>query len=370
MKNTPLTAKHIALGARMAEFAGYNMPISYAGIKEEHHCVRKGVGVFDVSHMGEFIVKGKEALNLIQKVTSNDASRLNIGDAQYSCLPNHDGGIVDDLLVYRLPEDNCAEGEQAFMLVVNASNIEKDWNWIQKHNSFDTRLVNISDQTGLLAVQGPKATEALQPLTDVDLKSIKYYHFTKGTFAGIENVIISATGYTGSGGFEIYVNAESLPALWDAIFEAGKAQNIQPVGLGARDTLRLEMGFALYGNDIDDTTSPIEAGLSWITKLNKGDFNSSDIFKKQKAEGVKRKLVGFEVKDRRVPRHGYAIENMDDIEIGVVTSGTMSPSLEIPIGMGYVKTEYAKPGTEIQVVAGRKKIKAQVVKLPFYKGEN
>ncbi|MCF8246545.1 MAG: glycine cleavage system aminomethyltransferase GcvT [Saprospiraceae bacterium] len=368
MKSTPLTDKHTALGAKMAEFAGYNMPISYAGIREEHECVRTAVGVFDVSHMGEFIVRGKQALDLVQKVTSNDASKLEIGDVQYSCLPNGQGGIVDDLLVYRLPQDMCAEGEQAFLLVVNASNIDKDWNWISKHNHFDARMINISDETGLLAVQGPKAAEALQPLTDIDLGSMKYYNFAKGKFAGIDNVLVSATGYTGSGGFEIYVNNEDLASLWDAVFAAGANFGIKPIGLGARDTLRLEMGFALYGNDIDDTTSPLEAGLGWITKLNKGDFNDADFLRKQKEAGLSRKLVAFEVLDRRVPRHDYLIEDMDGNTIGKVTSGTQSPSLDKPIGMGYVTTAFAKEGTEIQVVAGGKKLAAKVVKLPFYKG--
>ncbi len=368
MKNTPLTEKHIALGAKMAEFAGYNMPISYAGIREEHECVRTAVGVFDVSHMGEFIVRGKQALDLVQKVTSNDASKLEIGDVQYSCLPNLQGGIVDDLLVYRLPEDMCAEGEQAFMLVVNASNIEKDWNWISKHNSYEARMINTSDETGLLAVQGPKAAKALQPLTDIDLHGMKYYNFAKGRFAGIDNVLVSATGYTGSGGFEIYVKNEDLARLWDAVFAAGANFGIKPIGLGARDTLRLEMGFALYGNDIDDTTSPLEAGLGWITKLNKGDFNDSDFLKKQKETGLSRKLVAFEVLDRRVPRHDYPIEDLAGNTIGKVTSGTQSPSLDKPIGMGYVTSAFAKEGTEIQVVAGGKRLAAKVVKLPFYKG--
>ncbi len=367
MKSTPLTDKHISLGAKMAEFAGYNMPISYEGIREEHHTVRNGVGVFDVSHMGEFIVRGKEALDLVQKVTSNNAAKLNIGDAQYSCLPNHNGGVVDDLLVYRLPEDMCAEGEKAFMLVVNASNIEKDWNWISQHNTFDTKLINISDNCGLLAVQGPIAAEALQSLTTVDLKNMKYYTFDKGTFAGIENVIISATGYTGSGGFELYVENKDLLKLWEAVFEAGKDFGIKPIGLGARDTLRLEMGYALYGNDISDTTSPIEAGLGWITKTKKGDFNSVEIFQKQRAEGVTRKLVGFEVNDRRVPRHDYLIEDVEGNEIGIVTSGTQSPSLNKPIGMGYVPTAFATAGTEIRIVAGKKRLEATVVKVPFYK---
>ncbi|MEZ4981697.1 MAG: glycine cleavage system aminomethyltransferase GcvT [Saprospiraceae bacterium] len=368
MKNTPLTEKHIALGAKMAEFAGYNMPISYAGIREEHHAVRNGVGVFDVSHMGEFIVRGKEALDLVQKVTSNDASKLEIGDAQYSCLPNENGGIVDDLLVYRLPEDNCAEGEMAFMLVVNASNIDKDWAWIEKHNTFDTRMINISDESALLAVQGPKAVEAMQSLTDVNLSEIGFYTFKKGKFAGIDNVIISATGYTGSGGFELYVNNAHAAELWDAVMEAGKAYNVAPCGLGARDTLRLEMGYCLYGNDINDTTSPIEAGLGWITKTKKGDFISRDTFAAQRAEGVSKKLVGFEVNDRRVPRHGYMIEDAEGNEIGEVTSGTMGPSVEKPIGMGYVKKEFAAEGQEIKIAVGSKRLDAKVVKLPFYKG--
>ena len=367
MKNTALTEKHIELGAKMAEFAGYNMPISYKGIQEEHHCVRNGVGVFDVSHMGEFIIRGKEALDLVQKVTSNDASRLDISQAQYSCLPNDQGGIVDDLIVYRLPEDMCAEGEQAFMLVVNASNIEKDWNWISSHNDFDTRMINISDQSGLLAVQGPKAIEAMQSLTNVNLSDLAFYTFTKGTFAGIENVLISATGYTGSGGFELYVNNEHLAKLWDAVMEAGKSFDIQPIGLGARDTLRLEMGYCLYGNDIDDSTSPLEAGLGWITKLKKDAFISKDIFLKQKEAGLQRKLVGFTVDGRRVPRHDYILENSEGEKIGRVTSGTLSPSLGIPVGMGYVKLEYAKSGTEILVVMGKKRLPAIVTRTPFYK---
>ncbi|MCB0587331.1 MAG: glycine cleavage system aminomethyltransferase GcvT [Phaeodactylibacter sp.] len=367
MKNTPLTEKHIALGARMAEFAGYNMPISYTGIKEEHHQVRNKVGVFDVSHMGEFIVRGKEALQLVQKITTNDASKLQIGDAQYSCFPNDKGGIVDDCLVYRLPEDNCAEGEQAFMLVVNASNIDKDWEWANRHNEFDTRLINISDQTALLAVQGPKAADALQPLTEVDLKGVRFYTFTKGTFAGIENVLISATGYTGAGGFELYVDASQAGKLWDAVFEAGKNQDIQPIGLGARDTLRLEMGYCLYGNDIDDTTSPIEAGLGWITKTKKGDFISRDAFARQREEGVSRKLVGFILpEERRVPRHDYPIEDAGGNEIGKVTSGTMSPSLDYPIGMGYVQKGFAANDTRIFIVAGKKRLEATVKKPPFY----
>lgn len=369
MKYTPLNNTHEALNARMAEFAGYNMPISYTNIKEEHLAVRNGVGVFDVSHMGEFIIRGKEAADLIQKVTSNNVANLEIGDAQYSCFPNHSGGIVDDLLVYRLDEDQCSEGEQAFMLVVNASNIEKDWNWIEEHNTFDTKMINISDHTGLLAVQGPKALEAMQSLTDIDLAGLKYYTFKKGKFAGIDNVIVSATGYTGSGGLELYVANEDLVQLWNAVFEAGKDFDIKPIGLGARDTLRLEMCYCLYGNDINDETSPIEAGLGWITKTKKGEFNSVDIFRRQREEGVTRKLVSFEVDDRRVPRHGYPIEDADGNEIGEVTSGTSSPSLEIPIGMGYVPKAFSTVGTELFVVAGKKRLTAKVVKGPFYKPE-
>ncbi len=367
MKNTPLTAVHIALGAKMAAFAGYNMPISYAGIIEEHHAVRNHLGVFDVSHMGEFIVRGKQALDLVQKITSNNAATLQIGEAQYSCLPNGKGGIVDDLLVYRLPEDYCSEGEQAFLLVVNAANIEKDWNWISSHNTFDTRLINISDQTGLLAVQGPKAAQALQSLTEVDLSSMKYYTFQKGTFAGFDNVLISATGYTGAGGFELYADNEKIEPLWNAIFEAGKPFGVQPAGLGARDTLRLEMGYCLYGNDIDETTSPLEAGLGWITKLQKGEFIDCEFLKKQKTAGVTRKLVGFEMLERRVPRHDYPIEDASGTVIGKVSSGTQSPSLGIPIGMGYVQTAYAAPDTEIMIAIGSKKLPAKVVKLPFLK---
>lgn len=360
--------KHLALGAKMVDFAGYNMPVYYKGIKEEHQVVRTNVGVFDVSHMGEFLVYGAGALELLQKVTTNNVAKLEVGAAQYSCLPNLDGGIVDDLLIYRLPD--LESGELSFLLVVNASNIEKDWNWISGQNTFGAKMENTSDQTGLLAVQGPKAVEVLQKLTAVDLSAIKYYNFTIDEFAGIPNVIISATGYTGSGGFELYVKNEDLPKLWDAIFEAGESAGIQPVGLGARDTLRLEMGFCLYGNDIDDTTSPIEAGLGWITKTKKGDFNSCEIFKQQRAEGIKRKLVGFALEDRRVPRHGYKIEDEEGNEIGHVTSGTQSPSLGVPVGLGYVKKEFSKLGTTIFVVAGRKKLKAAVTKPPFLKKAN
>ena len=369
MKQTPLTATHIGLGAKMTDFAGYNMPVVYTSIKEEHQCVRNNVGMFDVSHMGEFIVRGKEALQLVQHVTSNNASKLAIGQAQYSCLPNGKGGIVDDLLVYRLPNEMSAEEEDVFMLVVNASNIQKDWDWISSHNHYDARMINISDETGLLAIQGPNAAAVLQSLTDIDLAGMKYYTFEKGTFAGVPNVVISATGYTGAGGFEVYTPSEHTASIWDAIMEAGKSHQIQAIGLGARDTLRLEMGFCLYGNDIDDTTSPIEAGLSWITKVKKGDFIDQPLFAKQKAEGVSRKLVGLTVEGRRVPRHGYAIEDEQGNPIGEVTSGTQAPSLGYPIGMGYVKTEFAAPGSQIQVVMGSKRVQGTVVKFPFYKKE-
>ena len=357
MKNTALTAKHIALGAKMVPFAGYNMPVQYAGINVEHDTVRKGVGVFDVSHMGEFILKGEKALDLIQKVTSNDASKLHDGKVQYSCLPNEDGGIVDDLLVYRIDE-------KTYMLVVNASNIEKDWNWISKYNDMGVEMKDISDRTTLLAVQGPKAAEALQSLTSVDLGSMEYYTFKKGVFAGVDNVVISATGYTGAGGFEIYFDNDHAFAIWDAVFAAGEKFGIKPIGLGARDTLRLEMGFCLYGNDIDDTTSPLEAGLGWITKFNK-DFTNSAALQQQKQQGVSRKLVGIEMVERGIPRHDYEITDADGNTIGKVTSGTQSPSLQKAIGMGYVKTEFAKEGTEIFIKIRDNKIKVVVVKPPF-----
>ena len=310
MKNTPFTQKHIELGAKMAEFAGYNMPISYTGINEEHHTVRNNAGVFDVSHMGEFILKGPDALDLIQRVTSNDASKLTDGKAQYSCLPNNEGGIVDDLLVY------CVEEGKVYMLVVNASNIEKDWNWISKHNTKGVEMHNISDKTALLAVQGPKAVQYMQTLTDMDITNLKYYTFVKGAFAGVENVLVSATGYTGAGGVEIYFEDKDGDAekMWNAIFAAGAAGGIKPIGLAARDTLRLEMGFCLYGNDIDDTTSPLEAGLGWITKFTK-DFTSKAIFEKQKAEGLTRKLVGIEMVDKGIPRHHYKVQNAAGQEI-------------------------------------------------------
>ena len=359
MNNTALTEKHIALGAKMVPFAGYNMPVTYEGINAEHATVRNGVGVFDVSHMGEFILKGENALDLIQRVTSNDASKLYDGKVQYSCLPNHDGGIVDDLLVYRIDE-------KTYMLVVNASNIEKDWNWIQQFNTNAVEMHNISDKTSLLAIQGPKAADALQTLTDVDLASMEYYTFVKGTFAGVDNVVISATGYTGAGGFEIYFDNEHADKIWDAIFEAGKAQNIKPIGLGARDTLRLEMGFCLYGNDIDDTTSPIEAGLGWITKFSK-PFTNSEALQAQKEAGIQKKLVGFEMIDRGIPRHDYEIADADGNIIGKVTSGTQAPSLQKAIGMGYVAKDFSKEGSEIFINIRNTPIKAKIVKFPFYK---
>lgn len=360
MKNTPFTQKHIALGAKMAEFAGYNMPISYSGINEEHATVRNNAGVFDVSHMGEFILKGPDALDLIQRVTTNDAAKLSNGQAQYSSLPNDNGGLVDDLLVY------CIEKDNTYMLVVNASNIEKDWNWISKHNTKGVEMHNISDKTGLLAVQGPKAVQYMQTLTDMDITNLKYYTFTKGKFAGVDNVLVSATGYTGAGGVEIYFEDKDGNAdkIWDAIFNAGAAHGMKPIGLAARDTLRLEMGFCLYGNDIDDTTSPIEAGLGWITKFTK-DFTSRSIFEKQKTEGVTRKLVGFEMVDKGIPRHHYKIQDASGNEIGYVTSGTQSPSLGKAIGLGYVTKPNAAEGTEIFISIRDKAIKAKVVKIPF-----
>lgn len=360
MKNTPFTSKHIALGAKMAPFAGYNMPISYTGISDEHAAVRNNAGVFDVSHMGEFIVKGENALDLIQRVTSNDAAKLTNGKAQYSCLPNNEGGIVDDLLVY------CIEENKAYMLVVNASNIEKDWDWISRHNTNDVEMHDISDKTCLLAIQGPNATKILQPLTELDILNLKYYTFVKGIFAGVENVLISATGYTGAGGVEIYFEDKDDNAnkIWDAIFEAGKTAGIKPIGLGARDTLRLEMGFCLYGNDIDDSTSPLEAGLGWITKFTK-DFTNRAYFEKQKADGVTKKLVGFEMQEKGIARHDYEIKNFDGEPIGKVTSGTMSPSLGKAIGMGYVDIKHAAIDSEIYIGVRNTLLKAKVVKIPF-----
>ncbi|MEO5644429.1 MAG: glycine cleavage system aminomethyltransferase GcvT [Bacteroidia bacterium] len=359
LKSTALSEKHIALGAKMVPFAGYNMPVSYTGLNEEHAVVRNSVGVFDVSHMGEFILKGEKALDLIQYVTSNDAAQLYDGRVQYSCLPNGKGGIVDDLLVYRMDD-------KTYMLVVNASNIEKDWNWISKHNTFGVEMKDISERTSLLAVQGPKAMEALQKLTDIKLADMPYYHFAKGKFAGEDNIVISNTGYTGSGGFEIYFDNAVAEKMWDAIFKAGEEFGIKPIGLGARDTLRLEMGFCLYGNDIDDTTSPIEAGLGWVTKFNK-DFIDKAYLQEQKEKGVARKLVAFEMIDRGIPRHDYEIADASGNVIGTVTSGTQAPSLQKGIGMGYVKTESAKTDNEIYIKVRDKALKAKIVKLPFYK---
>ena len=373
MKNTPFTQKHISLGAKMAEFAGYNMPISYSGINDEHAAVRKNAGIFDVSHMGEFILKGENALDLIQRVTTNDASKLTAGKAQYSCLPNEKGGIVDDLLVY------CIEENKVYMLVVNASNIEKDWNWISKHNlptgqagTKNVEMHNISDKTCLLAIQGPNATKMLQPLTEMDILNLKYYTFVKGKFAEVDNVLVSATGYTGAGGVEIYFEDKDGAAdkIWNAIFEIGGPQGLKPVGLGARDTLRLEMGYCLYGNDIDDTTSPLEAGLGWITKFTK-DFTAKQILEKQKAEGIKRKLIGFEMTDKGIPRHGYEIfaessgKDAAGNKIGHVTSGTQSPTFQKAIGMGYVAIENSTLDSEIFIAVRDKLLKAKVVKIPF-----
>ena len=360
MKNTPFTDKHLALGAKMAAFAGFNMPISYSGINEEHAAVRNKAGVFDVSHMGEFILKGPHALDLIQRITTNDASKLTVGKAQYSCFPNNEGGIVDDLLVYCLEENN------AYMLVVNAGNIDKDWKWIVDHNINNAEMHNISDKTCLLAIQGPNATRILQTLTDVDILNLKYYTFEKGKFAGVDNVLISATGYTGAGGVEIYFEDKDDAAniIWDAIFKAGEADGIKPIGLGARDTLRLEMGYCLYGNDIDDTTSPLEAGLGWITKFSK-DFISKETFAKQKEKGAAKKLVGFEMIEKGIARHDYEIKDFDGSPIGRVTSGTQSPSLGKAIGMGYVDAKYAVADTEILIKVRTTLLKAKVVKIPF-----
>ena len=359
MKTTALTQKHIDLGAKMVPFAGYIMPVQYEGVTIEHLNVRDKVGVFDVSHMGEFFVEGPHALDLIQRVTSNDVSALVDGQVQYSCMPNLRGGIVDDLLVYRF-------NAEKYMLVVNASNIEKDWNWIQQFNINNVNISNQSDYYSLLAVQGPKASQALQSLTPINLSELKYYTFTISNFCGFKEVIISATGYTGAGGFEIYFPNDIAESIWESILESGKSHGIQPVGLAARDTLRLEMGFCLYGNDIDDETSPLEAGLAWITKFNK-NFNYSEELQLQKENGIKRKRVGFEMLDRGIARNGYTILNENDEKIGFVTSGTMSPSLQKSIGMGYVNSEYAKRDTELYIQIRNKKIKAQVVKLPFFK---
>jgi aminomethyltransferase len=362
MKSTPFTPQHINLGAKMAEFAGYNMPISYTGINDEHAAVRTKAGLFDVSHMGEFILKGEHALDLIQRLTSNDASKLTDGKAQYSCLPNNDGGIVDDLLVY------CIEENKVYMLVVNASNIDKDWNWIQKHNTNNVEMHNISEHTGLLALQGPNAIKIAQQLTEMNLVNLAYYTFVKGVFAGVENVLVSATGYTGAGGVEIYFdtrNEADAAKIWNAIFEAGAAHGLKPAGLGCRDTLRLEMGFCLYGNDINDTTSPLEAGLGWITKFTK-DFTNSEYFANQKANGLAKKLVGIEMIDKGIPRHDYIVKTADGQAIGVVTSGTQSPSLGKAIGMAYIQMGHHTIDTEVFVEVRDKLLKAKVVKIPFY----
>ncbi len=357
IKQIPLNDLHVALGAKMVPFAGFNMPVRYSSDLEEHMAVRNSVGVFDVSHMGEFTLKGPQALDLIQRVTSNDASKLVDGQAQYSCLPNDKGGIVDDLIVYKIKDED-------YMLVVNASNIDKDWNWISQFNTHGVSMKNISDDICLFAVQGPKAVATLQKLTSADLSSVKYYHFLISKFAGIDNVILSNTGYTGAGGFEIYIHRDHAEKIWNAIFDAGKEFNIKPIGLGARDTLRLEMGFCLYGNDIDDTTSPLEAGLGWITKFTK-DFTNSAALKKQKETGVSRKLIGFKMIDKGIPRHDYVIKDEAGNSIGKVTSGTMSPVLGIGIGLGYVAIEYANPGTEIFIDVRGRSLKAWVQKLPL-----
>ena len=359
MKDTALSVIHAALGAKMVPFAGYNMPVSYQGINIEHQTVREKVGVFDVSHMGEFFITGPNALGLIQKVCSNDASKLEDGEAQYSCFPNLDGGVVDDLIVYRIAAEK-------WLLVVNASNIDKDWAWINAHNTIGAVLENSSDNYSLLAIQGPKAIQAMQSLTQEDLSAIKFYTFKINTFAGVEDVIISATGYTGSGGFEIYCKNTQVAQIWTKVFEAGADWGIQPIGLAARDTLRLEMGYCLYGNDIDDTTSPLEAGLGWITKFNK-DFTNSASLKKQKELGVSKTLVGFQLTQRGIPRQGYAIVDAQGNSIGRVTSGTMSPSMGMGIGLGYVPVALKEVGSQIHIQIRNKIVPAMVVKLPFYK---
>lgn len=359
MKNTALTDVHIALGAKMVPFAGFNMPVQYSGINDEHETVRTAVGMFDVSHMGEFILKGEKALDLIQKVSSNDASKLYDGKVQYGYLPNENGGIVDDFLTYKIDDTT-------YLLVVNASNIEKDWNWISKFNTEGVEMKDISDETSLFAVQGPKAADALQKLTDIELAPMEYYSFQKGVFAGVENVLVSATGYTGAGGFEIYVANEHAEKVWNAIIDAGKEYGIKPIGLGARDTLRLEMGFCLYGNDIDDSTSPLAAGLGWVTKFTK-DFVNSENLKAEKEKGVSQKLVGFEMIDRGIPRHDYEIVDAEGNKIGRVTSGTQSPSLKKSIGLGYVDAAFAKDGSEIFISIRNQPIKAVVRKPPFVK---
>ena len=360
MKNTALTKTHEALNAKMVPFAGYLMPVSYEGVNAEHETVRKAVGVFDVSHMGEFLIEGPNALALIQKVTSNDASKLTVGKAQYSYFPNESGGIVDDLIVYRVKEE-------VYLLVVNASNIQKDWDHISQYNkNIGAILRNISENYSLLAIQGPKAVESMQSLTSVDLSGIKFYNFVIGDFAGVEHVIISATGYTGSGGFEIYCKNEEVKQIWDNVLEAGADYGIKPIGLAARDTLRLEMGYCLYGNDINDDTSPLEAGLGWITKFSK-DFVNSEALAKEKEQVPKQKLIAFELEERGIPRQGYEIVDNNGIKIGFVTSGTMSPSLNKGIGLGYVSSAMSEPGSEVHIQIRKNTVKAKVVKLPFYK---
>ena len=359
MKKTALSHVHEQLGAKMVDFANFLMPVQYDGINSEHEAVRNAVGVFDVSHMGEFICSGPHALDLIQRITTNDASKLRVGEAQYSCMTNREGGIIDDLIVYRTQESK-------YMLVVNAANIEKDWNWIQLNNPKNATLKNDSDSIALLAVQGPKATEVVQKLTDIDVSKIKFYTFQTGTLAGIQDVLISATGYTGSGGFELYCSNKDVEALWKALFEAGNEFEIQPIGLAARDTLRLEMGYCLYGNDIDDQTSPIEAGLGWITKFTKS-FVNADFLKLQKENGVQKKLVGFTMQERAIPRKGYEIVDSEGLNIGIVTSGTMSPSLGIGIGMGYVAINHSSTKSEIYIQIRKKRIAAKVTTFPFYK---
>ncbi|MFT6868618.1 MAG: aminomethyltransferase [Cyclobacteriaceae bacterium] len=356
MQRVPLHNKHVSLGGKIVPFAGFEMPVRYSSDKDEHMAVREAVGVFDVSHMGEFIVKGTKALDLLQWVCSNDISKITVGQAQYGCLPNEKGGIVDDLIVYRMAEEE-------YMLVVNASNIEKDWNWIASQNTFGASMSNISDDIALFAVQGPKAIATLQKLTKIDLNDIKFYHFSQGTLAGIE-MIISATGYTGAGGFELYVKKESALAVWDHIFEAGEEYGIKPIGLGARDTLRLEMGYCLYGNDINDETSPIEGGLGWVTKFTKDFVNAANL-KNQKEAGVDKKLVGFKMVDKGIARHEYPIVNAAGERIGVVTSGSISPVLNIGIGLGYVKTGYHTPDSEIYIQVRNKNLKAVISKPPF-----
>jgi aminomethyltransferase len=360
MKSTPFTKKHIELGAKMADFAGFNMPISYSGINNEHAVVRNNAGVFDVSHMGEFILKGENALELIQRLTTNDASKLTSGKAQYSCMTNTEGGIIDDLIVY------CIEENKVYMLVVNSSNIDKDWRWINSNNFKNAELHNISDKTCLLAIQGPNAVKILQPLCDIDIMNLKYYTFVKGKFAGVNNVLISATGYTGSGGVEIYFEDSNDAAnmIWNKIFETGSPRGLKPIGLGARDTLRLEMGYCLYGNDIDDSTSSLEAGLGWITKFTK-DFIARDVLEKQKANGVSKKLVGLQTAEKGIARQGYEIKDHIGATIGKVTSGTQSPSLGKAIAMGYVNTAYTAIDTQVYIKVRDKLLIAKVVKMPF-----